>query len=212
MWSYADVADVLRDGLAAQAEEYDVQQAVYGLDALDEVALHPVLAQSLESGGYGVFREQRYPADRPRRRGSEGQRCDLVLTPDGRPLAQPEADQTLFEPADAAAADDALWMEVKVVHQFTPRGPNARYSGQLLATVQQDAARLSSDEGILHAAVLLVLFARDGRVAEHDLGIWYDRALAKGVPVGSPARRWIDLNDRCGNALCAVALCPVGRR
>lgn len=211
MWSYADIADVLRDGLAEHAAALDREQAVYGMDALDEVALHPVLAQALRAGGFEVFREQRYPADRRKRRVSEGQRCDLVLTPAGRPLVEPEQSQTLFEPPDALPPDEAMWIEVKVVHQFTPAGPNHRYSAQLLATVKQDAERLSSDEGILHAAVLLVLFCRESTVADHDLNIWYDRALRRGVPMASPVRREIEVKDRCGNTLCAMALCPVGR-
>ena len=88
MWSIADIADSLEAGLRADAAALDAEHAVYGLDARDELALHPLVASWLNHAGFGVHREQRYPADRPRTsRISEGERCDFVLTPgrSGRP-------------------------------------------------------------------------------------------------------------------------------
>jgi hypothetical protein len=103
------------------------QQAVRGLDALDEIDLHPFLAAAVQAVGYGVLREVPYPGDAPagasrrgcpprRPRRSERERCDLVLTPlPGQRLADPvealierdRAEATLFahlagEPVTAA--------------------------------------------------------------------------------------------------------------
>ncbi|MCP3902378.1 MAG: hypothetical protein GY715_01985 [Planctomycetes bacterium] len=209
MWSPADIADAIEQGIRRRCADFDVEQAVAGIDALDEVALHPVLATALEDAGYGVAREQRYPADRRRRRETEGERCDLVLTPDGRPLRATEARATLFDPPDAVDTDDAFWLEVKAVAQFTEEGPNGNYSAQLLSTVHHDVTKLSKDRDILHAGLLIVLFVAGEPVADHDLGIWQDRCLAKGLPIAAPSRRVLPITDRLGNRVCVAALYPV---
>jgi hypothetical protein len=209
MWSAADIADGCADGLAQRAAALDTEQAVFGLDALDEVDLHPVLATALGSASFGVFREERYPADRQRRKESEGERCDLVLTPDARPLVVSERKATLFEPDDAVDLEDAYWLEVKVVAQYTEEGANASYSSQLLSTVRHDVTKLSKDDGILHAGLLIVLFVRERAVAEHDLGIWQDRCLERGLPIGAPYVRAVPITDRLGNGVCYLALYPV---
>jgi hypothetical protein len=182
---------------------------VHGLDALDELDLHPILEAALRSGGFGVYREQRYPADRGKRKVSEGERCDLVLTRDGLPLRHPDAASTLFDPADAVDLDDAFWLEVKVVAQYAGEGPNRNYASQLLSTVRDDVTKLSKDPGILHAGLLIVLFVHEPIVAEHDLGIWQDRCLERGLPIAAPSVRSFPINDRIGNAVCAAALYPV---
>jgi hypothetical protein len=209
MWSYADIADAVADGLAAHERALLEEHAVYGMDSLDEVALHPVIGSALTSAGYGVHREQRYPADRGRHRNSEGERCDFVLTPDERPLRQPDAAATLFDSPEAVDLDDALWLEVKTVAQFTPEGPNRGYGSQLLSTVRRDVTKLSKDAGILHAGLLIVLFVQNDHVADHDLRIWQDRCLNRGLPIAAPCLRQFPIADRMGNALCAIALYPV---
>lgn len=205
----SDIADAVQTGLQRTLAQHDLEQAVYSLDALDEVALHPAIAQSLQEAGFGVFREQRYPADRIRRKVSHGERCDFVLTPDGIPLKHPDAADTLFDPADAVPLGDAFWLEAKVVPQFTIDGPNRYYASQLLSTVRQDVTKLSKDSGILHAGLLIVLFVSEERVAEHDLGIWQDRCLQRGLPIGAPARRLFGMTDRHGNRVCAISAYPV---
>ncbi|HEX7009816.1 MAG TPA: hypothetical protein VF184_07535, partial [Phycisphaeraceae bacterium] len=82
-WSIADIADAVAAGLSAQARAEDLEQAVYGLDARDELELHPLIQQALRAAGYGVWPEQRYPGAWNHRKRSLGQRCDLVLTPNG---------------------------------------------------------------------------------------------------------------------------------
>ncbi|MHC5005082.1 MAG: hypothetical protein ACYTJ0_18390 [Planctomycetota bacterium] len=205
-WSIADIADALEAGLRAEAARLDAEQAVMGLDARQEVDLHPLLAAALGQAGYGVHREQRYPADRRKRRETEGERCDLVLTPDGRPLQRPAVQGTLFAEPDAVALDDAFWLEVKVVAQFHPEGPNAGYASQLLSAVQQDVTKLSKDDGILHAGILIVLFVNDLAVRDNDLRIWQDRCLERGLPISAPCQRDLPLTDRHGNAWCALAV------
>lgn len=209
MLRIADITDAIETGLQSHLAQLEAEQAVYGLDALDEIALHPVIAHALEGAGYGVHREQRYPADRIHRRVTEGERCDLVLTASGAPLKHPDAAATLFEPPDSTDLCDAFWLEMKVVAQFTIEGANSGYASQLLATVRQDVTKLAKDSGILHAGLLIVMFVRDQFVAEHDLQIWENRCIRRGLPIGAPSRRYIPINDRCGNGLCAISLYPV---
>jgi hypothetical protein len=214
MWSIANIADALEAGLRADAAKLDAEHAVYGLDSRDELALHPHIALWLSDRafGYGVHREQRYPADRPRtNRISEGERCDFVLTPapGNRPLQQEAARSTLFDPPDAVPLDEAFWLEAKVVAQHTIDGPNTAYSSQLLSPVRQDVTKLSKDAGILHAGMLLILFTEDVAVADHDLRAWLEKCLERGLPVGSPAVRHVPITSRIGNGNAAIAVYPV---
>jgi hypothetical protein len=209
-WSIADIADAVADGLGRHAGALEREQAKCGLDGLEEVALHPILAEALAAADYGVYREQRYPSDRGRRRLAEGQRCDLVLTPAGRELRAEDTRATLFDDPDAVDLDAAFWLEVKTVAQFLGEGPNPGYSSNLLSTVGQDVTKLSRDPEILHAALLILLFVHEKAVADHDLGIWQDRCLERGLPIGAPSRREVEISDRVGNRVCAVALYPVG--
>lgn len=205
-WSLAEIADALAQGLARASEEDRVEQAVRGLDSLAEVQLHSRLADVLAAAGYGVEREQRYLGQRSRRRRSEGQRCDLVLTPRGLPLEQEEAAQTLFAPPGAVVPAEALWLEVKVVVQFTEDGPNRSYASDLQQPVRQDVAKLARDSFIAHAAVLLVLFTADETTARHDLDLWGMRCAERGLDVAPPCVRHIPIVDRLGNSVCTVAL------
>jgi hypothetical protein len=208
-WSVADIADALERGLRLRAEELDREQAVRGLDSLDELSLHPLLQRSLRAGEYGVYPEQRYPGDRSKRRKSEGERCDLVLTPDDRVLDVPEAQGTLFAEPNPVPLDEAFWLEVKTVAQWTEEGPNARYTAELLEPVRRDVRKLAKDAGIQHAGVLLLLFTSDRQGAEHDLSIWQDRCLERDLPISAPSIRHVELTDRLGNTVATLALYPV---
>ena len=208
-FSLPGIADSIEACLASEAARLDLEQSVRGLDALDELGLHPLLQAGLREAGYGVFAEQRYPAATPIRRDSEGERCDLVLTPRALELAVPNREPTLFDPPDAVALDEALWIEVKVVGQYTPEGANARYASHLLGDVRRDVRKLSRDPGICSAALLIVLFARDQEVAAHDLAAWLTRCLDQDLPIGSPCLRSFSLNDRLGNGVCMVGVYPV---
>ncbi len=207
--SPADIADAIEAGLRAELARRDHEQSVYGLDSLDELALHPILAASLREAGFGVHREQRYPADRAQRRVSMGERCDFVLTPEQRELIKEDSRGTLFDDPDAVSLDEAYWLEVKIVVQFTCEGANGNYASHLMSAVREDVGKLAKDPGILQAGLLIVLFVRDERVADHDLKIWQDRCLERGLPLGAPSRRAIPMTDRHGNGCCAIAVYPI---
>ena len=208
-WFTGDIADTVTAGLRSRAAADDAEAAVYSIDALDELALHPLLHAGLAAGGWGVHPEQRYPGARTRRRRSEGERCDVVLTPDGRPLGDPLRAGTLFDPADAAEVDEAYWLEIKSVAQFEVGGAFRRYSAELLGTVTRDVRKLAGDDAIRHAGLLLVLFTRDRETAEHDLHAWHGRCLSKALPAAVPAIRGFPLRDRLGNGWCAMAVVGV---
>lgn len=223
--------EALVEGLRAHAEALDEEQAVQGIDALNEVALHALLADVLRVSGHGVLRERPYPGHKDM--GSAGNRpthaarlrCDLVLTPaPGIVLGDPVADLrerdalegTLFARAElkptkpAVPPEDALWLEVKTLGQFCfKRGvpaPNTTYAGELTLAVFEDLAKLSHEPLIRHGALVLVLFTLDRTTAEHDVGVAMHRALDKGVTFRSPITGGFTISDRIGNAWCAVVV------
>jgi hypothetical protein len=148
------LADSLCETLVAALRRADTErrdeQAPLGIDALDEVALHPILAEGLTVAGWGVHRETRYPglesddpgspAPRGSRKDNARDRCDLVLTErPGLALLDPvhadrrvrAGDGTLFADlapameasasADAVRPEDAFWLEIKAVAQYAYR-------------------------------------------------------------------------------------------
>jgi hypothetical protein len=195
-WSWPALADALAAGIGRAADAVELEQAVRGLDACAELALHPVLQAALRDAGYGVFAEQRFPRDRGQRKRSAGARCDLVVTPAATELA----DDTL---------GDALWIEVKVVAQFHALGPNRSYAAALQTPVWNDVKKLASDPAIVHGLVLLVLFTADAATADHDLAMWRTRAIARGLHLWPGVQRSLPIGDRMGNRLCTVALFPL---
>lgn len=215
MWDLESIADLIAEGLRAEAARLDREQAVLGVDALDELGLHPVLRRALAPGDYGVWAEQRYPGDSRRSRRSEGERCDIVLTDRaGSRLIDPLLEGTLFGHL-GSAAEDALWLEVKVVGQFAVfegySRPNPAYSSVLLQEVTRDVRKLSADERIAWGAVLIVLHAKDRETAEHDLGALWKRAVERGLPVSAPVVRGFAITDRIGNGWCCVGVVRVHR-
>ena len=210
-WDVVHITEAVADHLRRRAEADDAEHAVYGIDHLDELGLHPLIQQGLREADYGVHPEQRYPSDRAARRRSEGKRCDIVLTPDGRSLMDPHAETTLFEPPDAVVLEAAFWLEIKTVSQFTTEGPFRGYSGELLQPVSQDVKKLANDPLIYHGGLMLVLFTADEQTARHDLAVWEQRTLRRGYAVAPPIVRGFALNDRLGNGHCAVALYQIRR-
>ncbi len=234
MWCPEALVEACTAALRTEAERLDAEQAVRGLDALDETAFHPILAAGLDAADLGVLREQPYPGVPARRaRLPERERCDLVVL--GRPglrlldetaeLRQRDrAAGTLFEkaaaaerlPAGAVPPAEAVWLEVKAVGQFTYvegfAGPNRRYAAELVGGPLADARKLSADRSIRRAGVVVVLFTADAATAEHDLHALVHKALDRDLPVGSPIIQGFDMTDRIGNARCTVALVPVRSR
>jgi hypothetical protein len=206
-WSPADIADAIYTGLKQRAAEDDLEQAVYGFDALDELGMHPIVHQSLRDAGYGVWPEQRYPGDREgSRKKSQGKRCDVVITRDGRPLRDPHAKSTLFDSPNAVDMQDAYWLEIKLVAQFEKTGPFKRYSSELLSPVAHDVKKLWNDGDIYHSGLLLILLTINEEVAAHDLYAWHRKCLEKGYPVAVPAARGFRITDRIGNGYCIAAV------
>ena len=206
MWQPPDIADAVAAGLSHRAKQDDEENAVYGFDALDELGLHPLIKQSLCNEGYGAWPEERYPGHWHKAKRSEGLRCDLVLTPDQRPLRDQSIKDTLFDTTQAVDAQAAYWLEIKTVAQYETGGPFKRYSAELLSPVMKDVKKIWSDGIIQHGGLLLVLFTKTPEIAEHDLAAWHERCLQKGFPVGLPAVRGLPINNRIGNAWCSVAL------
>ena len=208
------LADSIAFGLHRRVEEIELEQAVRGLDACDELMLHPIIAAGLTSSGYGVHREQRYPADHLKKRKSEGKRCDIVLTHGSTELALPvdPAQPDLFDDEKKRTRpEDAYWMEVKTVAQFIEGRGNRAWASAIQRPVWKDVEKLSQDPGIRHAGVLLVLFTLSREVADHDLGVWMDRAMDHDLHFHAPLMRRIPLKDRWGNTLCTCALFPLPR-
>ncbi len=230
-WSGRELVEIaaqtLRDRDAALREE----QAVFGLDALDEVALHPVLGEGFRAGGLGVHPEQVYAGtieDRAARR--ERERCDLVLTsdPEARlidPVAElveiDRASGTLFEPvAESMAPEGAIvepgeayWLEVKAVAQIayvggTP-GPNRAYASQLVGGPASDIVKLAREPTILHGGAMVLLFAQDIETGEHDVAQMFHALLDRDLPISETVWATVPIEDRAGNGVCVVALAGV---
>jgi len=210
-WDAVEIVEAITRHLRARAAAADLEQAVYSIDALDELQLHPLIQTALREAGFGVWPEQRYSADGRRRRKSEGKRCDVVLTPDDLPLLEPDAETTLFADPRAVPLESAFWMEIKTVAQFTTEGAFVGYSSELLQPVTHDIKKMAKDGMLFHCGLLLVLFTAEKQVAEHDLAAWERRAIERGYGVAPPTARHFAINDRLGNACCSVALFPVRR-
>lgn len=213
LWDDARIVSLLASGLRGRASELDAEGAPLGVDALDELPLHPILASGLSEGGLGVLREQRYPAARSRSRRSEGDRCDLVLTEQpGMHLTDPLMAGTLFGER-GVSPEEALWLEVKVAAQFCVSDgwsrANPLYSGVMLGQTVADIRKLSTEPGIAHAGLVLVMFNSDETVAGHDLKAWYRRCIEQGLPISAPLAERFAITDRIGNGVCTAALVRV---
>lgn len=218
MWDVFEVASLARDALCGEARRADEEQAVRGLDALDELSLQGVLRRGFEAR-FPVLAEQRYPASRGRKRRSEGERCDIVLLPriTGGPgcLTDPLEAGTLFQGVGVDPCD-AMWIEVKGVWQHAMidgvARPNPGYAGQLTRLIGPDLRRLASDDGLHWTAMVVVAFHQTGAIADHDLSAWRDQLAKKGLMPMSPITERFSITDRIGNAVCTVVVVPVRER
>lgn len=66
MWDRAYIVQTAAEALRLHAAALDEERAVRGIDALNETALHPILAAGFLAAGLGVFREIPFP-EAPRR-------------------------------------------------------------------------------------------------------------------------------------------------
>ena len=132
MWSSTHILSLCREALQQEEDRRIAEQAVYGLESLDEVDLHPILAAGLAAAGFGVLREQLYPAEWRRKKGryndlpedSQRQRCDLVLTPrPSQALTDPLQHQRSLE-RDRAALCGTLFEQLGESAAESPAAPD----------------------------------------------------------------------------------------
>jgi hypothetical protein len=218
MWDAFEVASVARDALRSEADRADLEQAVRGLDALDELAIHAVLRTGF-AARYPVLSEQRYPASRGRKRRSEGERCDIVVLPQGTPapghLTDPLDAGTLFAGAGVDPRE-ALWIEVKGVwHHAMIDGvarPNPGYVTQLTRLITGDLRKLAADEALDWTTMVIVAFHRDREAADRDLTVWREKLTVQGLVRATPIMERFPITDRIGNGVCTVIVVPVRER
>lgn len=218
-WDFSTVADRLGQVLGEAEAELRLEQAVYGLDARDERELQTLLSQRL-GRWYEVAREVHYPSSRGRKL-SHRPRCDLVLTPSGKPL-EPDVipQQTLFDlPSSSPAAvtyckpADALWLEVKVACQFREGGVrHGGYGAQWRQNVVADLRKMEADELIRDAGLVLIVFNERREILDKDLELFEDVLAMKEVLAGFRQVRSVPILDRIGHHLCTAAVWPTIQR
>jgi hypothetical protein len=210
-WDFVELIDRLHRLFVSAENELRLEQAVYGLDVRDERELQSLMAQRL-AGYYEVAREVHYPSTVGRKL-SHRQRCDMVLTPLGRALGLDSAPPTLFDPANLAAPEEALWLEVKIAYQFREGGiRHGGYGRQWRNAVVDDLRKMEAEPRILEAGLLLVVFNESAEVLEKDLELFENVLARKEVLAGFRQVRSVQILDRIGHRLCSVALWPTIQR
>jgi hypothetical protein len=147
-WTLAEIVTRGADALRAAEDALWLEQAVRGIEALDELDVQGLLARGLAAQGpgqtpaWGVLREVPYPTP-PQRRAlrRDRARCDIVLTARAgdvltdlvvRARERDAIEGTLFasllEDQDANAPEErtvgpeeAMWIEVKTLGQYAYR-------------------------------------------------------------------------------------------
>jgi hypothetical protein len=206
VWRFDEVADAVHEALGQAEAALRLEQAVYGLDAKREVELQALLAEGLSSR-YGVAREVHYPSDLAKKRPGR-RRCDLVLTPRGRLLLRADA-VDLFTPADACPPGDAIWLEVKVAHQFAEGGRrHGGYGQQWRTATVNDLKKIETEPRVRTAGLLLLVFTDAEATVAQDLELFEDVLARKEVLAGFRQVRGIDITERNGHTRCTAALWP----
>ncbi len=212
-WDFSTLADHLEAAVRQAEAELRLEQAVYGLDTRDELSLQALLASRL-AAFYSVAREVHYPSSFGRKL-THRQRCDLVLTPLGKPLRLDRAAPTLFDPPPEAyaSAEAALWLEVKVAHQFREGGaPHGRYGAQWRQAVVKDLQKMEAEPLIRAAGLVLVVFNESHEVLAKDLELFEDVLAIKEVLAGFRQVRSVPIIERIGHRLCTLAVWPTLQR
>ncbi|HEX4053642.1 MAG TPA: hypothetical protein VHX86_05205 [Tepidisphaeraceae bacterium] len=210
-WDLVELIDRLRNSLRAVEEELRAEQAVYGLDVRDERALQALLAERLGTF-YEAAREVHYPSTVGKKL-THRQRCDVVLTPLGRPLRLDRAPPTLFDPPGMAAPEEAMWLEVKVAYQFREGGVrHGGYGGQWRNAVVDDLRKMEAEPRIRDAALVLIVFNESREVLEKDLELFETVLAQKEVLAGVRHVRSLEIQERIGHRICTVAVWPTIQR
>jgi hypothetical protein len=211
LYDLSIVADRVIDALGAAERDLRLEQAVYGLDSLDELSLQSLLARQLESH-YGVAREVHYPSSAGLKR-SHRMRCDLVLSRKGMPLRLETSEPTLFDRQDLCDPENALWVEVKIAYQFREGGArHGGYGAQWRSAVVADLRKIEADACIREAALLLIVFNESTSILEKDLELFENVLIQKEVLAGFRQVRSVPILDRIGHGICTVALWPTLQR
>jgi len=211
LWDLSIVADHIGQVIQSAEDEKRLEQAVYGLDSLDEKGIQSLLAAGL-SQWYEVAREVHYPSSFGKKL-THRARCDLVLSPLGRPLRRDATPPNLFDPPQQCEAEDALWLEVKVACQF--REGNVRHGGygsQWRSAVIADLKKMEAEEPIREAGLLLVVFNESKEILEKDLDLFETALVIKEVVAGFRQVRSVKITERIGHHLCTAALWPTIQR
>lgn len=214
-WDFSTVADRLGQLLEEAEAALRLEQAVYGLDARDELSLQSLLADGL-GRHWLVTREVHYPSSAGRML-SHRPRCDLVLTPIGLPLqAEVRAERTLFDsPIDprTCAPGDALWLEVKVACQFREGGVrHAGYGPQWRRNIVADLKKMEADPLIREAGLVLIVFNESADILDKDLELFENVLAEKEVLAGFRQVRSVPILERNGHRLCTAAVWPTIQR
>jgi hypothetical protein len=211
LWDFGEIAHRLGHVLQEVENDLRLEQAVYGLDAGDEKKIQSLLAQKLAEF-YSVAREVHYPSSAGRKL-THRPRCDLVLTPLGRALRLHPAPPTLFDPADLAKPEEALWLEIKVAYQFREGGsPHGGYGAQWRTAVVEDLRKMESDALIRQAGLALIVFNESREILDKDLELFENVLAQKEVLAGFRQVRSVEILDRIGHRLCTAALWPTIQR
>jgi hypothetical protein len=210
-WDFATLADQLAAVIGQAEAELRLEQAVYGLDAKTELQFQQLLACGL-TRHYEVAREVHYPSTQGKKL-SHRQRCDLVLTPRGRPLKIDSAPVTLFDAPDLAGPEEGLWLEVKVAYQFREGGlRHGGYGAQWRNAVVEDLRKMEADPLIHEAGLCLVVFNQSREILEKDVELFENILTQKEVLAGFRKVRSIEILDRIGHQVCTIALWPTIQR
>jgi hypothetical protein len=211
LWDFSTVADHVGQALQAAESDLRLEQAVYGLDTRDERAFQELLSNRLKTN-YEVAREVHYPSSAGKKL-SHRQRCDLVLSPKGKPLRLDARPPSLFDPQNPCDPKDALWLEVKIAYQFREGGVrHGGYGAQWRQAVVDDLRKIEADPLVSHAGLLLIVFNESTQILEKDLDLFETVLAQKEVLAGFRQVRSIKITDRIGHELCTAALWPTLQR
>jgi hypothetical protein len=209
-WNLSLVADEIAAALERAEAELRLAQAVAGLDDLDEIALQDIVAAGL-SARHEVAREAHYPSTAGRKL-THRPRCDLVLSPKGRPLRPAHEPEGLFT-AELCPPEEALWLEVKRARQFGEGGlPHAGYGWQWKTALVADLRKMDGEPLIRAAALAAIVFTASREILEKDLALFERVMASENVLAGPVQARTFAIVDRIGHAGCSVLLWPALQR
>jgi len=210
-YDLSTVADHLGEAVQLAEQNLRLEQAVYGLDARDEIALQNLLADFLQNQ-YEVAREVHYPSSAGAKR-THRMRCDIVLSSKNCPLKLDFAPETLFDSKNQCGPSEALWLEVKAAYQFREGGiRHGGYGVQWRSAVVEDLRKMEAEPLIHEAALVLIVFNESPEILEKDLDLFETVLAQKEVLAGFRQVRSIPILERIGHRLCTIALWPTIQR